>query len=132
MGKAKDHFSFRKPVFSLVLKKSLEEPRPIRVPRQGWQSHGQAGAPTGRRPGEGGGYFWGKGDSLEPSRSSTLDREVLLSLRPLVRGDSKEGREALRALEASLSPLFARNSHLWGPGRTAEEHHGGLSPQPLV
>ena len=36
------------------LKKSLEEPRPIRVPRQGWQSHGQAGAPTGRRPGEGG------------------------------------------------------------------------------
>ena len=26
MGKAKDHFSFRKPVFSLVLKKSLEHP----------------------------------------------------------------------------------------------------------
>ena len=88
--------------------------------------------PTGCRPGEGGRYFQGKADSLEPSRSSALDREVLLSLRPLVRGESKEGREALRALEASRSPLSARNSHLWGPGRKADEHHGGLSPQPLV
>ena len=87
-----------------------------------------------RRPQEAGWsrYFQEKADSLEPSRRGALEREVLLSLEPLVRGESKEGREDLRALEASLSPLSARNSHLRGPGKKADEHHGGLSSQPLV
>lgn len=115
------------------LEKPLEEPQPIRPhpwsPQAGLAERWSGtGAHRKQARGQGGGSLQGKAGSLEPSRSSALDREAPLSLGPPRKGQSKEGGEGLRALEGSLSPLSAGNSHLWGPGRKADGHHGGLKP----
>ena len=111
----------------------MEEPQPIRPhpwsPQAGLAERWSGtGAHRKQARGQGGGSLQGKVGSLEPSRSSALDREAQLSLGPPRRGQSKEGGEGLRALEGSLSPLSAGNFHLWEPGRKANGHHGGLKP----